>query len=366
MRTVLISLLISLAICFLTVTALGQKKVAASDRLANDLTDAARRGDLDRVKSILNSGADVNIEPKGFKGWTALMAAATSGRLDVAKFLLAGGASVNVRLDDGETVLIQAAQSDNNREIVELLLNAGVDVNAQTKDGLTALMRFAWMGHLEAVRALLNAEANTKLKNKNGWTAFYFACSHGNNREIVDLLLKHGADVNERDSEGRTPLMWIGWGNRAKNFEALISAGADVNARDKDGTTALMISSSRLFLDEVDLLLNANADVNAKDSKGWTALMRTAASTFRRSEIGAHGDGYIVWLGATRLIEKLVSAGATLNDRNRDGDTALMLAYKNRNAHFAQTLLKLGADASLRNKKGLSAADYGDKVGKSK
>ncbi|MCA1624032.1 MAG: ankyrin repeat domain-containing protein [Acidobacteria bacterium] len=358
MRTVLISL----TICFLSLAAIGQGKLA--DLKAIEFTDAAGRGDLVRVKSLINSGVSVDTEPKGFKGWTALMAAVTSGRLDLANFLLANGASVDIRLKDGETVLIQAAQSDNNREIVELLLKAGIDVNAQTKDGLTALMRFAWMGHRDAVQLLIDAGAKTKLKNKNGWTAFYFACSHGNDAAIVNYLLKKGADPNERGSDNRTPLMWLGWGSRSENFKSLISAGTDVNAQDDKGETALMISSSRLFLEEIDLLLKAKAKVNMKNKDGWTALMKTAASTFRRGEVGAHGDGHIVWLGATRLIERLVSAGATLNDQNKDGDSALILAYKNGNVHFAEKLIKLGADVSLENNKGKRAADYAKRIKK--
>jgi ankyrin repeat protein len=61
----------------------------------NDLFNAARDGDLSRVKGLLASGADVNV--KNSDGATALFAASFSGHLDVVQALLANGAQVNVK-----------------------------------------------------------------------------------------------------------------------------------------------------------------------------------------------------------------------------------------------------------------------------
>lgn len=341
--------------------AFAQKKDDRNDKLAQKFTDAAMDGNLETVKSILASGINIDIEPRSHKGWTALMAASTSGKTAVVKYLISQGANAKVKLEDGETTLIQAAQSDDNKEIVEALLKAGAEINAQTQEGLTALMRFAWMGQIEAVKLLLDAGADTKLKNENGWTAFYFACSHGNNEKIVKYLLDAGANPNEKDARGQTPLMWIGWGERAENFKTLIAAGADAGAKDDDGKTPLMISARRLFRNEVKLLLDSKAEAGAKDNKGWNALMYASASVFRSDEIGAHGDGMFVWLKATKIIEDLISAGVDVNAQNNDGETALMLAVKAGNAHFAETLLANGANPQIKDKKGRIAKDYADK-----
>ena len=345
----------------LFVSSSAQKKTDSNDEVAHQFTDAAMDGNLEAVKSMLASGVNIDIEPSGHKGWTALMAASTSGKTTLVKYLISRGANVKVKLEKGETTLIQSAQSDDNQEIVEALLKAGVETDAQTKEGLTALMRFAWMKQSTAVKSLLDAGANPKIKNENGWTAFYFACSHGNDEKIVKYLLAAGANPNEKYAKGQTPLMWTGWGERAENFKALIAAGADVNAKDNDGKTPLMISSARFFQNEVKLLLDAKADVKAKDKKGWNALMFASKSVFRRDEFGAHGDGMIVWLGATKIIEQLISAGIDVNAQNNDGETALMLAIKAGNAHFAETLLAKGANPNIKNKAGKTAGDYADK-----
>lgn len=355
-------LLLFLCFCiFANTFAQEKKKLDVNDKIANEFTDAAMRGQLEIIKSMLSNKVDIDIYPNRNKGWTALMAASTFGKTEIVKYLISKGANVNVKLEDGETTLIQSAQNDDNKEIVKELLKADVEINAQTKKGLTALMRFAWMGQSEAVKMLLDAGADTKLKNENGWTAFYFACSHGNDEKIVKYLLDAGANPNETDLRGRNPLMWIGWGERAKNFKVLITAGTNVNAKDSDGVTPLMISSARLFYNEVNILLDAKADVKAQDKNGWNALMRASASSFRKEEVGAHGDGFIVWLGATKIIEKLISAGIDVNTQNNKGETALMLAIKAKNAHFAETLLSKGADSKIKDKSGKTAFDYADK-----
>jgi ankyrin repeat protein len=353
-------LLIFFVSLFLFLPSLAQKKNNSNDKIADKFTDAAQKGNLEQIKSMLANGVNIDIEPSRHKGWTALMSASTFGKTEVVKYLIFKGANVKVKLEKGETTLIQAAQNDKPTETVKALIKAGVEINAQTNEGLTALMRFAWAKQSESVKLLLEAGADTKLRNKIGWTAFYFACSHGNDEQIVKYLIDAGANPNERDETGKTPLMWLGWGERTENFKALIVAGADVKAKDNDGKTALMISASRFFYEEVKILLDAEADVTAKDKNGWNALMYTSASGFRKSEIGAHGDGMIVWLKATKIIEELISLGNNLNDQNNDGDTALILAVKVGNAHFAETLLARGAHPNIKNKNGKTANDFMD------
>jgi ankyrin repeat protein len=155
--------------------------------------------------------------------------------------------------------------------------------------------------------------------------------------------------------------MWAGWSDRAKALQVLIDAGANVNAKSDEGKTALMIAASRFFQNEVKVLLGAKADVNVKDKNGWNALMFAAFSGFRKDEFGAHGDGMIVWLKATKIIEDLISSGIDANAQNNVGETALMLAVKAGTAHFAETLLANGAHPSIKDKKGRTAKDYADK-----
>ena len=107
---------------------------------------------------------------------------------------------------------------------------------------------------------------------------------------VVQALLAKGADVNDKDSNGETALMWASRFGHLGVVQVLLAKGADVNAKMGNGRTALMVASSNAFdwiyhlehldqrLDVVQALLAKGADVNAKDNDGATALMLASSS----------------------------------------------------------------------------------------
>jgi ankyrin repeat protein len=344
-------------VLLMSFAALAQRSWTKADEAADRFTEAAEDDDLKTLQEMLDAGIDINAVPGSHAGWTALMAAATFGKAKAVKFLIAKGANVKIRLEKGETPLIQAAQSDDNEDVVKALVEAGADLNAQTKEGLTALMRFAWMSQTKAFEHVFRAGADTKLVDKDGDTAFRFAVAYASD-DIVRLLLPLEKDVNQRDKAGRTPLMWTAWEDRSETLSLLISAGANVNAQDNEGKTPLMYAARQFFINDVKVLLAAKADADLRDKHKWTALMYASQSTYRSYEIGAHGPGRTIWLGATRLIDVLAPAGTNINAQNDDGDTALILAVKSQNTHFAESLVKNGADPNIKNSSGKRAVDY--------
>ena len=100
----------------------------------------------------------------------------------------------------------------------------------------------------------------------------------------VRKLLNKGYNVNERDSNGYTPLMWVaGDSNRLDIVKALLDKGADVNLRADDGRTPLSISCFLGNTEVVKLLLAKGADVTATNRQGTTPLQQ--AVTYQRTEI---------------------------------------------------------------------------------
>jgi ankyrin repeat protein len=221
------------------------------------------------------------------------------------------------------------------------------------------------MGEAPAVKLLLDANADTKARDKDGWSAFRYGIYSGS-PATVRYLLKYQADINEVDREGNTPMMWYSPFDTADILRILIDAKADINPKNKSGETPLMNSATRFFRNEVDLLIRSGADVRAIDNRGSNALMHTAVSIYRRDEVGAHGNGFIRWLAATSIIDLLIDKGINVNAVNKQGETALILAMKAGNAHFASQLLSRGADPSVRTKYGARAKDFIEKIPKPK
>lgn len=96
---------------------------------------AARGGDAE-LKALLNRGVNINATDED--GETALMEAADSRNAETVRVLIANGANVNAADEDGETALMIAAD-EGNAEVVRLLIEAGANVNARDEDGETAL-----------------------------------------------------------------------------------------------------------------------------------------------------------------------------------------------------------------------------------
>ena len=169
----------------------------------NELITAAGKGDLSRVKALLNSGTDVNV--KNERGGTALLRASFYGYLEIVQILLSDGAEINAKTNDGKTALMYASLN-GHLDVVQVLLAKGAVVNVkETEDGETALMVSSQNGHLEIVKALLNKAPDVNATDNKGWSALMWASLNGY-LEIVEALLAKGADVNAKNNIGGTAL----------------------------------------------------------------------------------------------------------------------------------------------------------------
>ena len=102
------------------------------------LHSAAQAGDIIKVRSLLDEGADINATPAFAPGWTPLSHALYKGQIEIARLLIERGAFINPKSKWGNTPLHLAIPADN-AEIVRLLIEHGADINAKNNDGKTAL-----------------------------------------------------------------------------------------------------------------------------------------------------------------------------------------------------------------------------------
>ena len=142
----------------------------------------------------------------------------------------------------------------------------------------------------------------------------------------VDRYLHEGADVNCRDKDGLTPLIWAAIQGHEEVVRLLLERGGDLEAKNHNGDTALMWASLMGHKDVVDFMLDrgANADLGEPKS-GVTALMAAAAK--------GHAD----------VAQVLVEKGAAINARDRNGNTALTHASIKGYAEVVDLLLAAGA-----------------------
>lgn len=155
-----------------------------------NLLYAAGRGDMSTVRKALDTGLSVNAA--NHVGGTALMSACACYCVEMVAYLLEIGAEVTLRTKDGRTALHASVGStpslpEKQQECVRLLLRHSAQVNVQDKSGITPLMNAAWFGCALCVPDLLKAGADVGLKDTQGRTAKDLAVSKGRH-EIVKIL----------------------------------------------------------------------------------------------------------------------------------------------------------------------------------
>ncbi|KAH9167683.1 hypothetical protein EDB89DRAFT_1813408, partial [Lactarius sanguifluus] len=165
--------------------------------------------------------------PIGHRGCTLLHATSRVGLTDVAIWLINIGANVNSQQDDHTTPLHLAA-GNGHLGVVRTLLAHKADVNvAKTGDNHTPLHDASKFGHFDSVQLLMQhgADARTDLQR-----LLSLASSSGNNDDVVQVLIKNGADVNARDWDYSTPLhLASSWEWKGDIVRTLILNGADVH-----------------------------------------------------------------------------------------------------------------------------------------
>ena len=133
--------------------------------------------------------------------------------------------------------------------------------------------------------------------------------------------LVDNSDVNGRDAQGRTPLMWSAYYGQSPTISLLMRHGADIRALGHEGETALHLAASNGHHDAIRILINQGADIDAPDENEVTPLMCASMQNH------AH------------CVNELLINGADFTRTDFNGDTAVSLAMQN-NAKLAQRVLE--------------------------
>ena len=247
---------------------------------------AARDGRLQIAQMLVAAGADVN--SREANDITPLLSAIANNHVDVARFLIDHGADVNVSDWYGRTPIWSAVEvrnmdKDNATfdngidrapyiDLITTLLDHGANPNARTKEQPPVRNQF------------LRVTGTLEWVDFTGMTPFLYAARAGD-VTVMRLLLSHGADPNIPTYAGTTPLMaaagvgWVVAQTYTESVQARIDAvalclelGADVNATNSMGLTALLGAANRGSNDIIELLVTRGARLDIKDKEGRTPL----------------------------------------------------------------------------------------------
>jgi hypothetical protein len=169
---------------------------------------AAANGDVAEIEKLIAAGEKPNVQDSNSR--TPLIVAAFRRQHEAARALLRLGANPNA-LDLQHYDILTIAATQNDLDMLKIGLEGGASSKNVTSqyDG-TALIAAAHLGHVEIVRALIEAKAPLDHVNNLGWTALLEAVVLGNGDkahiDTVEALVKAGANVDVKDRQGMSAL----------------------------------------------------------------------------------------------------------------------------------------------------------------
>jgi uncharacterized protein len=371
---------------------------AASSRAQSgpqSLVDLVRSGQREAVLAAITSPAvDVNVPAPD--GSTALLWATYNVDHEMVRALLKRGAKVNVANNYGDYPLTEAVKL-GDVELVRVLLDAGANADSPSQDGQTALMLASSIGSLPIAEMLIKRGARVNaVEAFRGQDALMWAAAEAH-PDLVDLLLKHGADVKRRakyddwpremTSEpraqfrhggGLTALLYATRSGCTRCAVAIVKAGADVNQPNPDGITPLINAIDNRAYDIAMFLLDKGANPGAWDMYGRTPLY-VAVDMHSYVGFSGFGSGNFAGFGeplpvrpptkasAMDIVNRLLAMGVDPNHQltrmrpngngrgrfadymMRGGTTPLMIAALSLDDEAIKALLAHGAEVDVPN-----------------
>ncbi|KAJ4367429.1 hypothetical protein N0V83_007011 [Neocucurbitaria cava] len=218
--------------------------------------------------------------------------------------------------------------------IVNLLLEKDTDVDAQGRYFRNALQAASAHGHKEVAQLLLNngADVNLNAQSMPYSNALQAASAYGH-KAVVQLLLGNNAEVNAQGGRHGSALQAASARGHKEIVQLLLNNNAEINARDGFYgfyDSALQAASARGHKEIVQLLLNNNAEINAQD--GFQSALQAASQS-----------------GHKEVVQLLLDNNAEINAQGGYyGGTALQVASSSGNKEIAQLLLNNNANINAQ------------------
>ncbi|XP_012234192.1 ankyrin repeat domain-containing protein 16-like [Linepithema humile] len=306
-----------------------------TSNLSRDFLRACENGDMSRVGILVDKYRirDWSHFRHFASGDTALHVAARAGNLNVVTYLYEcfdmPEFKVNVTNKDMKRPLHEAAQFAQDN-VLKYLLEKGALVDALKRGDWTPLMLACTKsGHAacQCISALLAANANAHLRNKDGWTPLLIACRVGD-ENVVNLLLKHSPKcIDDRSNNGRNALHIAAFHGHQKVINLLTASNTNLlNAQDSAGSSPLHEAVKHENMNAAICLIHLGANVSLVNNINQTILHVAALA------------------GNVKAVEYILKHHLIdVNCEASCGITPLMIARRNNCSNIIQILIRFGA-----------------------
>ena len=228
---------------------------------------------------------------------------------------------LNVEGFGGTVVLLTAAKKTPYAEVIKILVSEQADVGVRDKDGMTALMLAVRYNPVAAVtKELIKSKVEIGTRNLDGQTAVMIAAKYAKTPEIIEYLLEAGANPKEKDFDGLTA------------FDIAKRAGNSIALDALTKNSFLSLNFATCTVKDIRARVKAGSDINEKDKNGATALL-IAARDCRNASI----------------IKTLIKSGADISATDRTGKNVTDYARQNNNSIAEKELVKAGAPEATKS-----------------
>ncbi|MBO4349338.1 MAG: ankyrin repeat domain-containing protein [Proteobacteria bacterium] len=263
-----------------------------------------------------------------------------------------GTIELNKADEDGNTLMHRYGR---NPAIAKALIEKGADLTLKNKDG-----KCAFYGIEESLRRelILSGLDTSKVINSDGNTTLH---SYANDVEVAKVLIQSGADVHQKNEEGRTPIFYA---RSVDAFKLLIDRGADIKALDNHHHTLL---HAALNTEILSFLHGLGLDVNAQNDDGRTPIFFADSMDALKWYIDHGADVKVTDKHGNNLLHSkafnsemrgmMLNYNLDINAQNDEGQTPLFLVDL-KNTDLLSAYIKAGADINAEDKLGNTIAHY--------
>lgn len=301
------------------------------------LRAAAWDNDVARARRLIGQGADVNAKDDSEQ--SAYLVAASEGYLDLLRLALRSGAKLNDKDSWNGTGLIRAAERGHGY-VVGALLQAGIDGDHVNRIGFQAIHEAVWLGegtreYETSVRALVAGGVQLdRVSPSTGLTPLQMARERGHDR-LARILVNVTEAKRPRDPDAA--LLRAARQGDADQAAVALRAGADIEVRESSGRTPLLLASAHDHVAVARLLVAMGADPDALDDRHDTPWLVTGVT------------------GSVAMLEALLPAHPDLTIRNRFGGLSPIPASERGHVDYVRRVVQTDVDINHVNDLGWTA-----------